>query len=57
MEPTITGRTCPKCGSTDYLFRGRKKVASEPGVPEAAETRYRYKAWGHEWKVRVPGEG
>jgi DNA-directed RNA polymerase subunit M/transcription elongation factor TFIIS len=55
MEPTSPGRTCPKCGSTDYLFRGRKKV-TEPGKPEAVETKYRCKGCGHEWKVRIPSE-
>jgi DNA-directed RNA polymerase subunit M/transcription elongation factor TFIIS len=54
MEPTITGRTCPKCGSTDYRFRGRKTVAAEPGRAEAVETKYRCQACGHEWKVRQP---
>ena len=54
METTSTGRTCPKCGSTDYLFRGRKKVATEPEKPEAVEPKYRCKACGHDLKVRVP---
>jgi hypothetical protein len=50
MEPTSTGHTCPKCGSTDYLFRGRKKVAAEPGKPPVTETKYRCKGCGHEWR-------
>ncbi len=45
-------RTCPKCGSGDYAFRGRKTVADGQG--EATETKYRCKACGQEWKVRVP---
>jgi hypothetical protein len=48
MEPTSPGRTCPRCGSTEYLFRGRKKVAAEAGKPEAVETECRCKACGHE---------
>jgi DNA-directed RNA polymerase subunit M/transcription elongation factor TFIIS len=58
MEPNQTaGRACPECGSPDYAFRGRKKVAAEPekGKSEAVETKYRCKGCGHEWKVRVPG--
>jgi DNA-directed RNA polymerase subunit M/transcription elongation factor TFIIS len=57
MEPSSTGRACPKCGSTDYLFRGRKKVSAEPGKPEAVETKYRCRACGHEWEVRVGAKG
>jgi DNA-directed RNA polymerase subunit M/transcription elongation factor TFIIS len=53
MEQSVTaGRSCPACGSTDCLFRGRKKVALEPGV--AVETKYRCKACNHEWKERLP---
>jgi DNA-directed RNA polymerase subunit M/transcription elongation factor TFIIS len=55
MEPTSTGRACPKCGSTDYLFRGRKKLTEEPGKAGAVETKYRCKECGHEWKVRQSG--
>ena len=50
MEPM---KTCPKCGSGDYQFRGRKKVEAGRGEPEVVETKYRCKACGHEWKVRV----
>jgi hypothetical protein len=46
----------PGCGSKEYLFRGRKRVAGEPGKPQAVETKYRCKGCGHEWKVRVPEE-
>jgi transposase-like protein len=52
METHQTGRTCPKC-SADYMFRGRKKVAAEGEQPASVETKYRCKACGHEWKVRV----
>ena len=37
-------KTCPQCGSQEYLFRGRKKIVEE-GKPEAVETRYSCKAW------------
>jgi len=52
MEQPKTSRTCPECGSGDYQFRGRKKIAGEDGK-EAMETKYRCKACGHEWKVRM----
>lgn len=51
-----TAKTCPQCGSGDYAFRSRKKVADESGT-EAVETKYRCKACGHEWKVKVAGKG
>jgi hypothetical protein len=49
-------KSCPKCGSADYTFRSRKKVAPEPGQqgPEQTETKYRCKKCEHEWRVRVP---
>ena len=55
MDVTPTGRVCPKCGSSDYQFRSRKKV-SEEGSPEAVETKYRCKACTHEWRERKPSE-
>jgi transposase-like protein len=45
-------RACPACGSGDYQFRSRKKVAEE-GKGEAVETKYRCKACGHEWRMRT----
>lgn len=43
-------KTCPACGSNDYQFRTRKKIEEpEPAV----ETKYRCKACGHEWRVRL----
>jgi len=35
-------RNCPNCGSGEYTFRGRKKIAPEPGQAEveAVETKY-----------------
>ena len=50
-------RTCPKCGSGDYLFRGRKKVEPTEDEEAAVDTKYRCQSCGHEWKVRVPGGG
>lgn len=47
-------RACPKCGSGEYAFRGRKKVGPEPGQAEAVETTYRCKACAHEWRERLP---
>jgi DNA-directed RNA polymerase subunit M/transcription elongation factor TFIIS len=43
-------RTCPKCGSGEHTFRSRKKIEVA-----AVETKYRCKACGYEWKVRVEG--
>jgi DNA-directed RNA polymerase subunit RPC12/RpoP len=52
MEPeTWKTRACPKCGSQDYLFRGRKKVG-ENGTA-ATETKYRCKTCGNEWKEKT----
>jgi hypothetical protein len=52
-------RTCPACGSGDYTFRSRKKIAAQPdqGEAEAVETKYRCQSLGHEWKVRAPVQG
>jgi DNA-directed RNA polymerase subunit M/transcription elongation factor TFIIS len=55
MEVPPNDRTCPKCGSGDYQFRGRKKIVGE-GKPEAVETKYRCKPCGHEWRERVEGK-
>jgi transposase-like protein len=52
-ESQSASKTCPACGSTDYVFRSRKKVAATPGQ-EAVETKYKCRACGKEWKVRVP---
>jgi transposase-like protein len=52
---TTPNKTCPACGSPNYTFRSRKKIAPEPGQEgEAAiETKYRCKACEHEWRVKV----
>ena len=54
QEPTA--KSCPKCGSGEYTFRGRKKIVPDPvqGEGEAVETKYRCKACTHEWKVKTP---
>ena len=59
MDQHLAAKTCPQCGSGDYTFRSRKKVAPEPGQEgeEAVETKYRCKACRHEWRVRVPVTG
>jgi transposase-like protein len=50
-------RTCPACGSDQYLFRSRKKLPPRPGEEggQMVETKYRCKACGKEWSVRVSG--
>ena len=50
-----TPKTCPKCGSREYLFRGRKKLPAEGEQPAQTETKYRCKSCEHEWKVRTEG--
>lgn len=46
-------RTCPKCGSSDYLFRSRKQIEEEQGP--MLETKFRCKNCGKEWKEKAPG--
>jgi len=43
-------RVCPKCGSDDYVFRGRKKIAAKEGQEETMETRYLCRKCEHGWK-------
>jgi DNA-directed RNA polymerase subunit M/transcription elongation factor TFIIS len=45
---------CPKCGSEEYRFRGRKKISADKDRTAAVETKYRCNGCGNEWKVRVP---
>lgn len=45
-------RMCPECGSSSYLFRGRKTVETK-GKSEV-ETKYRCKECEHLWTERVP---
>ena len=55
MEAFINpARCCPECGSKDYVFRGRKKIAAEAGQSAAVETRYMCRECGHAWRERVP---
>jgi hypothetical protein len=56
MDDQPTGKRCPKCESTNYEFRGRKKIAPEPGETGggSVETKSRCKACGHVWGVRTP---
>jgi transposase-like protein len=46
-------KTCPTCGSSDYAFRGRKKIEANEEQNAAVETKYRCKLCGKEWKVRT----
>lgn len=48
-------RTCPQCGSSDYQFRSRKRVAVTETELSAWETKYRCKACQHVWRERVEG--
>ena len=52
---TPAAMSCPACGSTDHVFRSRKKIPAdlEKGQPEATETKYGCKKCEQEWKVRV----
>jgi hypothetical protein len=55
-KPASATRSCPQCGSSDYQFRGRRKLSADPGKGELGgwETKYRCKACAKEWKVRTP---
>ena len=60
MDQSLSAaKSCPECGSTDYVFRSRKKVPANPekGEGEAFETKSRCKACNHEWWVRTPVTG
>jgi hypothetical protein len=46
-------RCCPKCGSREYVFRGRKKLPTEAEQPAAVEAKYACKVCRHGWKERV----
>jgi DNA-directed RNA polymerase subunit M/transcription elongation factor TFIIS len=57
MSPFVNpARCCPECGSKNYVFRGRKKVAAEGEQPAAVETKYACRACGHAWRERVTVE-
>ncbi len=54
MEQFVSpARCCPECGSKQYVFRGRKKIAADQGQPAAIETKYMCKACRHAWKELV----
>jgi DNA-directed RNA polymerase subunit M/transcription elongation factor TFIIS len=55
MEPPA--KSCPKCDSGAYTFRSRKSIEAAEGQEALVETKYRCKACGHDWKVRVPRKG
>jgi len=53
-KPTAA-RGCPACGSGEYVFRGRKKVAPQPGDEgPVMETKHACRGCGHQWRVRKP---
>ncbi len=58
-QQTPPARVCPACGSTDYLFRGRKKLAANPekGEPEVWETTRRCTPCEHVWKEKEAVSG
>lgn len=59
MGLTVTAdKTCPKCASPNYKFRGRRPVGAneKKGAPAGTETKYQCAACGHSWKVHVSGE-
>jgi DNA-directed RNA polymerase subunit M/transcription elongation factor TFIIS len=52
-HPLAAKKSCPKCGSADYTFRSRKTIPAKETEPKAIETKYRCKACGYEWRLRV----
>ncbi|WP_020474849.1 hypothetical protein [Zavarzinella formosa] len=54
----VPDKTCPKCTSPQYKFRGRKPVDAneKKGLHPGIETKYQCGPCGHSWKVWVPGE-
>jgi DNA-directed RNA polymerase subunit M/transcription elongation factor TFIIS len=57
MDQNLTAKkTCPECGSGDYVFRGRKKLTANPekGEPEQWETKRHCRSCGKEWKEKEP---
>ena len=49
----VPRRKCPKCGKSEYKFRGRKKLPANPetGEPQQWDTKFRC-ACGHEWREK-----
>jgi transposase-like protein len=44
----LTTKTCPACGSGDYMFRSRKRIEAAEGQQAAVETKYLCKSCGKE---------
>lgn len=55
LQPLTSTQGCPGCGSTDYVFRGRKQIKADPvkGIDPAVETKHACRACGHHWKVKT----
>jgi transposase-like protein len=53
-EKFVPTRNCPQCGSQDYLFRSRKKLADEVEAKDSGwwETKFRCKSCEEVWCVR-----
>jgi transposase-like protein len=54
MTPT-TCRTCPKCGSGNYAFRGRKQIEATADREAMLVTKYLCKDCQADWSETVPG--
>ncbi len=54
-ELTKPSRTCPACGSGDYVFRSHKQIEATAEQQAMLETKYRCKGCGKDWKEKVPG--
>jgi DNA-directed RNA polymerase subunit M/transcription elongation factor TFIIS len=54
-EQTPGKRACPKCGSDNYTFRGRKQIEATEESGPMLETRYACRACEHAWKESVAG--
>ena len=48
-------RSCPECGSTNYVFRSRKQIEATAEQGPMLETRYRCRGCEKEWKEKAPG--
>jgi hypothetical protein len=54
VQPYVPSRKCPKCGKSDYKFRGCKKIPPNPetGDGEQWDTKFRCRACEHEWREK-----
>jgi hypothetical protein len=59
VQPFVPTTKCPKCGKSDYKFRGRNKVPAKPesGEPEQWDRKYRCGVCEHEWREKEPVRG